>query len=79
MSEGHPKDIKSNWKGINHNTEREISGAGDTGEYLDGKNGRITSKRGNNMSFEKIRGEEFGVRKSYILTITLELGCVVVL
>lgn len=58
MSEGHPKDIKSNWKGINHNTEREISGAGDTGEYLDGKNGRITSKRGNNMSFEKIRGEE---------------------
>jgi hypothetical protein len=47
MSEGHPKDIKSNWKGINHNTEREISGAGDTGEYLDGKNGRITSKRGN--------------------------------
>ena len=58
MSEGHPKDIKSNWKGINHNTEREISGAGDTGEYLDGKNGRITSTRGNNMSFEKIRGEE---------------------
>jgi hypothetical protein len=51
MSEGHPKDIKSNWKGINHNTEREISGAGDTGEYLDGKNGRITSTR-------KIRGEE---------------------
>jgi hypothetical protein len=58
MSEGHPKDIKSNWKGINHNTEREISGAGDTGEYLDGKNGRITSTRGNNMSFEKIRGEK---------------------
>jgi len=58
MSEGHPKDIKSNWKGINHNTEREISGNGDTGEYLDGKNGRITSTRGNNMSFEKIRGEE---------------------
>lgn len=58
MSEGHPKDIKSNWKGVNHNTEREISGNGDTGEYLDGKNGRITSTRGNNMSFEKIRGEE---------------------
>ena len=56
--EGHPKDIKSNWKGVNHNTEREISGAGDDGEYLDGKNGRVTSIRGNNMSFEKIRGEE---------------------
>ncbi len=58
MSEGHPKDIKSNWKGVNHNTEREISGSGDDGEYLEGKNGRITSTRGNNMSFEKIKGEE---------------------
>ena len=55
--EGHPKDIKTNSKGVNHNTDREISGNGDSGEYLEGKNGRVTSIRGNNSSFEKIRGE----------------------
>ena len=56
--EGHPKDIKSNFKGANRDIDPEISGADNDGEYFDSQNGRVSSSRGKKRAWEKIRGED---------------------
>lgn len=56
--EHHKTDSKSNHKGANYDIDKEIGGANDEGQYLDSRNGRVSSIRGNSKSWEKIRGEE---------------------
>lgn len=56
--EHHNKDPRTNWKGSNYDSERELTGSQDTGEYLDAHNMRGSSTRGNRRASEKIRGEE---------------------
>ena len=56
-SENHPKDLRTNNKGATYDIDRELSGAENRGTYFDSENGRISSDRGNEGSWEKIRGE----------------------
>lgn len=56
--ENHVKDVKNNGKGAVYDTDKEISGIQNDSTYLDSKNGRVSSDRGNKRSWEKIRGEE---------------------
>lgn len=57
-SENHPLDIRTNNIGATHDVSPELSGAENKGTYYDSENGRVTSDRGNEGAWEKIRGEE---------------------
>jgi len=57
-TEGHPEELRSNGLGANFDIDTELTGAKDTGEYFDAQNLRVSSKRGNQKSAEKIKGEE---------------------
>ncbi len=57
--ENHPKDIRTNNKGANQDVDKEILGADmKGGEYLDGRNLRVSSIEGKAAAAEKIKGEE---------------------
>jgi len=57
-SEHHAKDIRTNSKGATYDIDKELSGGENKGTYFDSENGRVSSDRGNQGSWEKIRGEE---------------------
>ena len=57
--ENHPKEVRSNEKGANQDIDKEILGSNSkSGEYLEGRNLRLSSVRSNRSSAEKIKGEQ---------------------
>jgi len=57
--ENHPKEVRSNEKGANQDIDKEILGSNSkSGEYLEGRNLRLSSFKSNRSSAEKIKGEE---------------------
>jgi len=57
--ENHPKEVRQNNKGANRDIDIEVVGANSkSGEYVDGRNLRVSSVRSQRQSAEKIRGEE---------------------
>jgi len=64
-TEHHQKDVRTNSKGAIYDVDRELSGAENKGTYFDSENGRISSDRGNEGSWEKIRGEESQYEQPY--------------
>ena len=57
--ENHPKEVRSNDKGANQDIDKDILGANSkSGEYLEGRNLRVSSVRSERSAAEKISGEE---------------------
>lgn len=57
--ENHPKEVRSNEKGANQDVDKEILGVNSkSGEYLEGRNLRVSSINSARSSAEKISGEE---------------------
>lgn len=56
--ENHPKDVRLNHKGANRDVDKEILGANSqSGEYIDGRNLRVSSNKSERNAAEKILGE----------------------
>jgi hypothetical protein len=58
QSEHHPKDLRTFNKGATRDIDPELSGAENKGVYFDSENGRVSSDKGKEGAWEKIRGEE---------------------
>jgi len=57
--ENHPKEVRSNDRGANQDIDKEILGANPkSGEYLEGRNLRVSSINSARSSADKISGEE---------------------
>jgi len=57
--EGHPKEVRLNDKGANQDIDLSILGANSkSGEYVEGKNLRVSSITSERLAAEKIKGEE---------------------
>jgi len=57
--ENHPKEVRSNDRGANQDVDKEILGASSkSGEYLDGRNLRVSSIKSERAAAEKIKGEQ---------------------
>ena len=57
--ENHPKEVRQNSKGANQDVDVEVVGANSkSGEYLDGRNLRVSSIKSQRNAAEKIGGEE---------------------
>lgn len=54
----HPIDLKTYQKGINSDSNKEILGAGDSGEHVDALNMRSMPMDGDNFAKKKIKGEQ---------------------
>jgi hypothetical protein len=57
-TENHPSDIRTFYKGAHPNIAKELLGASNTGQYSDAINLRSTSITGDDLSLNKIKGEE---------------------
>lgn len=57
--EGHPKEVRLNDKGANQDVDKAIVGADiKSGEYIEGRNLRVSSVKSKRLSAEKIFGEK---------------------
>ncbi len=57
--ENHPKEVRANNKGANRDIDKELLGANSkSGEYLDGRNLRVSSSKSERDAAEKINGEQ---------------------
>lgn len=57
-TENHPVDVRTFYKGAHPNIAKELLGASNNGQYIDALNARSTSISGDDLSLNKIRGEE---------------------
>lgn len=56
--EGHPREVRLNDKGANQDVDKSIVGANSkSGEYLEGRNLRVSSVKSERLAAEKIGGE----------------------
>jgi len=57
--ENHPKEVRSNNRGANQDIDKEILGANSKGgQYIEGRNLRVSSIKSEREAAEKIQGEE---------------------
>jgi len=57
--ENHPKEVRSNNRGANQDVDKEILGANSkSGQYIEGRNLRVSSIKSERDAAEKIQGEE---------------------